>query len=267
MRTWRNALRARWPFWLPASVVLACAGPWLARTIGRRDAPRERHPFLELYAPQVDRPIVIDAELDGKRVWESDVGSTGNFKDAKGQGMVPYSEARVRWGEGVLYLWLYAGDLDLEGAVAEHDGPVSRDDSFHVEFAQGERVYAIDVSVLGTIADSVCTGGLGALPSARRCDPKWESHAVVAVDRDGTLNRVGDNDEEWIVEMSVPLSSLGIDHPGPGTRIPFGVRRCEVAKAGPGACGSFGLGVPKGEIVLDPHVVEATSSVRLGAMP
>jgi hypothetical protein len=135
--------------------------------------------------------------------------------------------------------------------VTTPDGPVGRDDSFHIELGQGDRVYAIDVSVLGTVADAVCSGTVGDVLSERRCDPRWQSRAVVAVDRDGTLNRIGDNDEEWIVEMAIPLDSLGIEHAGAGTRVPFAVRRCEIARSGPRACGGFGMGHPRGEIVLD----------------
>lgn len=69
--------------------------------------------------------------------------------------------------------------------------------------------------------------------------------------RDGTLNRTGDNDEEWIVEMAIPLAALGIHDPAPGTRIPFAVRRCDVGARGPGACGGFGAGDPRGELVFE----------------
>ena len=164
--------------------------------------------------------------------------------------MVPYTEAKAKWGQGTLYLWLYAGDLDLEGSVREHDGPVSRDDSFHVELGHEDSVYAIDVSLLGTVADAKCDGVVGGL-AKKSCDPAWTSGAVVAVDRDGTLNKLGDNDEEWVVEMAVPLSSLGIANARPGTRVPFAVRRCDIGKAGPKACGGFGEGKDRGEIVFE----------------
>jgi hypothetical protein len=82
----------------------------------------------------------------------------------------------------------------------------------------------------------------------------------VAVDRDGTLNRVGDNDEEWIVEMAVPLAALGYDRVGPGTRIPFGVRRCDVSQKAPPHCGSFGMGDPRGELVLEASSVDGPAA-------
>jgi hypothetical protein len=161
--------------------------------------------------------------------------------------MVPYSEAKLRWGQGMLYLMLYAGDLDLEGKVKASDGPVEDDDAFHLEFGTGQKVRVVSVSVLGTVADALCTTTAA---GGRSCNARWRSRARVAVDRDGTLNKIGDNDEEWVVEMAIPLAALGIAHAGPGTRLPFSVRRCEVGHGHP-SCGSWGSR-PAGELVLDP---------------
>jgi hypothetical protein len=223
---------------------------------------RDLHPFVELRVPRVRDPIPIDAETVGKKVWESEAGSTGVFKDDAGKGLVPYTEAKARWLPGTLYLLLYAGDLDLEGTVTEPDGAVSRDDSFHIELGRPGHVYTLDVSVLGTIADADCAGAVGDSPRERRCDARWDSRAVVAVDRDGTLNRLGDNDEEWVVEMGIPLAPLGLEASGDGARIPFSIRRCEIGKNGPGACGGFGDGPVRGEIVLEPDTLEGNRVAR-----
>ena len=208
-------------------------------------------PAARLLVPRVAAPIRINAETAGKAAWNDDTGITRNFKDAAGNGMVPYTEAKVRWGDGTLYLLLYAGDLDLEGTVTSRDGPVLRDDAFHIELGREGHVYTLDVSVLGTLADADCTGSVGERSGERRCDWGWDSHAAVAVDRDGTLNQVGDNDEEWVVEMAIPLAKLGLKKPASGARIPFSIRRCEIGHDGPHACGSWGT-APAGELVLDP---------------
>jgi hypothetical protein len=193
---------------------------------------------VELHVPRAPAPIAITGEVEGKAAWEADSGSTRNFADATGKGMVPYTEAKLRWTERTLYVLLYAGDLDLEGTVTEADGALAKDDSFHLELGDPARV--IDVSVLGTVSDAICSAN-GA------CDAAWTSGAVVAVDRDGTLNRTGDNDEEWVVEMAVPFDALAMPAAGPGTRLPLAVRRCDVGRDGPHACGGW-----RGELVLDP---------------
>jgi hypothetical protein len=243
---------------LAAAVVAACfacarasgsAGhspPPAAPPAAAPPAPVRASVPRELRVPRVTGPVKIDAELEGKKLWEADVGNTRNFLDDAGRGMVPYTEAKARWGDGKLYLMLYAGDLDLEGTVREPDGDVERDDAFHIELGGPDDVRVVSVSVLGTVADARCRR----TPAGRTCDRAWQSHAEVAVDRDGTLNKLGDNDEEWVVEMALPFAALGIAAPGPGTELPLSIRRCEVARAGKRACGSWGA-APPGRIVLD----------------
>ena len=234
-------------------VALAAGGAGaIAWAKARRNSPRASSaaasaPKGVLHVPHIVAPIHINADTEGKREWEGERGNTPNFVDAAGKGMVPYTEARLRWGDSRLYILLYAGDLDLEGTVLEHDGPVEGDDAFRLEFRQGSQVRVIAVSVLGTVADWICPAGA---PDAS-CDRAWESHTEVAVDKDGTMNKVGDNDEEWVVEMAVPFASLGVAAPAPGLRLPFSVRRCEVGH-GPRPCGGWGNGTPPGEIELDP---------------
>jgi hypothetical protein len=198
--------------------------------------------------PRVAGGFAINAETEGKAVWEADTGNTENFVDSGGHGMVPYTAAKVRWGDGKLYFLLYAGDLDLEGKIDKADTPFDKDDSFRLEFSSGDDVRVVAVSVLGRVYDAICRGPV----SARKCDSKWQSHAQVAIDRDGTLNRIHDNDEEWVVEMALPLHDLGIVSPGPGTRIRFAVSRCEVGYDGVHACGGWGKGERTGELALDP---------------
>jgi hypothetical protein len=204
-------------------------------------------PTVVLHVPRVSGPIHINAETAGKTAWNADAGVTRNFKDAAGQGMVPFTEAKARWGDGVLYLLLYAGDLDLEGRERKRDGAVEGDDAFHIEFGRGKVVRVVSISVLGTIADALCTTS----GAERRCDSSWKAGARVAVDRDGSLNKIGDNDEEWVIEMAIPFSKLGLKGAGVGTRVPFSIRRCDIGQDGPHACGSWGTD-PPGEFVLDP---------------
>ena len=218
----------------------AAFGALLPLSVGANSAG-----YQTIAVPRVREPVTINAELEGKKVWEADTGKTRNFKDAAGHGMVPYTEAKFRWDKDRLYLMLYAGDLDLEGTVTKTDGPIDKDDSFRIEFGAAQNMRVISVSVLGTVADARCAVD----GEKRSCDARWSSRAKVAVDRDGTLNKIGDNDEEWVVEMSVPFPSLGIERPAPGMRIPIAIRRCEVGRDGPRACGAWGV-TPHGELLL-----------------
>jgi hypothetical protein len=270
-RTGAAQRRARVAWTTAAIVVGACAFAWASSRRLRTSAPdapaiNESEPASQsdepapgpatpivppaaiLHVPRIEGRVKINAETQGKTTWEADTGTTHDLLDASGHGMVPYTEAKARWGHDKLYFLLYAGDLDLEGTVKKHDGALDKDDSFRLEFSSGNSVRVIQVSVLGTLTDVTCP----AEDVGRGCDSKWESHAELAVDRDGTLNKIGDNDEEWVVEMAIPLSSLGLAHAKPGTSIPFSVGRCEIGHDGAHACGSWGRGSPRGELVLDP---------------
>lgn len=194
---------------------------------------------VTLHVPRAAEPIHIDAEFDGKKVWEADSGHTGDLTDEHGNGMVPFTEAKARWGNGNLYLMLYAGDLDIESR-----------DAFHLEIGGGDRIHILDVSVLGGLTEAVCDADAAFPAAPASCDRSWHSRATVAVDRDGTIDHLGDNDEEWVVEMAIPLAALGLDRAAPGTRLPFAIRRCDIG-AGAHACGSWGGGPPRGELILD----------------
>jgi hypothetical protein len=193
-----------------------------------------RAPSVTLHVPRVGEPIHIDAELEGKKVWEADRGHTGDLVDDHGQGIVPFTEVKARWGAGQLYLMLYAGDLDIETG-----------DAFHLEIGGGGRTHLVEVSALGAVADAICDGERASSRTLAECDQGWRSHATVAVDRDGTVGQLGDNDEEWVVEMAIPLAALGLDHAAPGTSVSFAARRCDVG-AGAHACGSW-----RGTLIFD----------------
>jgi hypothetical protein len=204
-------------------------------------------------ALRVAAPIHIDASMANKGVWDSEQGGTGILRTVEGLGMVPYSEARARWDARFLYLWLYAGDLDLRGQPSGKDADLHGQDVFHVELTAHGATHVLDVSVLGALSDARCTGPAHE-PGPRvvgECNTHWQSHARVAVDRDGSLNRIHDNDEEWLVELAIPWANLGMRNVRPGTHVGFSVSRCEVGYDGQHACGSWGLAQP-GTLELAP---------------
>ena len=56
-------------------------------------------------------------------VWGGAV-NTRTLLDSRGVGAVPVSECRFLWGQGNLYVFFYAGDLNLQVHATKHDGPV-----------------------------------------------------------------------------------------------------------------------------------------------
>ncbi len=145
-----------------------------------------------------------------------------------------------------LVLGLYAADEDIEAHVTEHDGPVWTDDAFLLRFAPpgaGSEPFAIDVSATGVIAD-------GRLKKGGTVDPTWESGARAVVDHDGTINDPTNEDEEWVVEMTIPLASFGARV----ASMKFEVARCDTPKQARRRCASWGHGAsgPVGRLELAP---------------
>jgi len=184
--------------------------------------------------------------------------NTHTLLDASGKGAVPVSEARFLWGQGNLYVFFYAGDLDIQVRTVKHDGPIWKDDSVTFAFfppglpdAGAPSKFVIAATPTGVVSDGLCPQDATDL-SDERCDLTWESGARVGADFDGTLNTIGDFDEEWAVELSVPLRSIGID---PARRRPVEIaatmRRCEMAHDGPRACGLWGDENRPGVLLLE----------------
>ena len=177
--------------------------------------------------------------------------STGTLLDKARLGAVPVSEARFLWGAGALYLFFYAGDLDLQAHATKHDGPVWNDDSVALTFpgADGTK-RVIQISVTGVsgrwkrVPATPPASPIRAAICAGRAASGW------ARTRTGRSNHIGDNDEEWAVEAAVPLAAIGVPAVGTGARIPFRIDRCEMAYDGPRACGAWGDRAGGGVLVL-----------------
>jgi len=205
-----------------------------------RDAPTPS--VFELHVPRIKSTLVIDGELDDP-AWLGRIARTGAFLGASGEEARPYSDARLVWGDGKLYVALYAADEDVRAAARAADSPLSLDDAFRITFTSGGTQRILDVSATGVVTDAMQIAG-GAP------DYSWQSGALVAHENDGTLDDASDDDEEWLLEIAIPLRSLGLTG-AKGERIGFSVRRCDTPKGtGARVCGSWGES-ERGAIVLD----------------
>ncbi len=216
----------------------ALAGAAAAPSKGQGATP------VTLAVPHLSASIVLDGDTDDPG-WTLPPGParTGPFVLANGAAARPYSDVRAAWGDGHLYLALYAADEDIRSRTAEHDGPLWLDDSFRLVFtgADGER--AIEVSPRGVVTDALRSPG-GAF------DYSWESGAHVSPELDGTVNDSKDADEEWVIEMAIPFEALGMRGER-GEAIGFSVRRCDVPKGAPRVCASWGEGGAPGKLRLE----------------
>jgi hypothetical protein len=188
-------------------------------------------PGPSLVVPLASGPITIDGELEDEG-WTGVVARTGAFHSDEGGDGKPYSDARFVTRDGNLYVILYAADEDIRATTAKHDEPLYLADAFQLVFhtADGERV--LDVSPRGVVTD-------GSRAPNGAVDFRWESNAKVAVDTDGLVNDSSDMDEEWVIEMAIPLSSLGL-HGIAGESVGLSIRRCDDVKSIGRLCSGWG---------------------------
>ena len=198
-------------------VVASAAGAFL----GMRRS--ERRMVASFVIPRTTEPIKIDGELD-EHAWIDKPARTGAFPGK------PYSDARMLWDDKTLYLALYAADEEIETRTSEHDGPLWLDDAFRLVFDVNGTEYKIDVSPKCVITDGRSKEKNGKL------DYAWESNARVACDTDGTINDPRDMDEEWVVEMALPLDAIGIERDSP---FQLSIERCDTPKNERRSCTSW----------------------------
>ena len=123
----------------------------------------------------------------------------------------PYSEIRFLRDATQLWIGLYAADEDLRST-----------DEFEVQ--------------VGGIHLTVHPDGKATIDGHPQ---------TVRVDTDGTIDNPSDFDEEWVIEVPLPLTAVGLT-PGGGA-VAVDARRCDVTKAGERRCGAW-----RGAIAIKP---------------
>jgi hypothetical protein len=207
-------------------------------------APASDVDDVTLHVPHMPGSITLDGDTDDPG-WTTPPGParTSGFLLPNGAAARPYSETRLVWGDGYLYLCLYAADEDIRSRTDQPDGPVWLDDAFRVTFSSADTEWAIEVSPKAVVTDAVRKSG-GAF------DYSWSSGVHVSKELDGTLNDSSNEDEEWVIEMAVPFESIGLKGER-GESIGFSVRRCDTPKHSSRVCASWGDGTMRGKLVLD----------------
>jgi hypothetical protein len=227
------ATRAAWPalgmLAILAGLSLGALGWKRARSLRAgalaktHAAARAEHPRPGvLRVPHAAGPIRVDGEVD-EPAWQEHIARTGSFRDDSGALARPYSDARAAWdaATGSLYLTLYAADEDIRTST----GAAGTDDAFELELGGTSFRVTADGHAIGAPAG-----------------------VELGLDRDGTANDPADDDEEWVIEMKIPLAAIGLEG-RPGASTHFAMRRCDTLRTGARLCGTFGG--PDGQLMLE----------------
>jgi hypothetical protein len=208
--------------------VTVAGGVLLRRHHAISHAATARPSGRAVHIPSTSESLTLDGELT-ETSWHT--APVTRFLGGDGKDARPYSEVRFLWSrDGVLHVGLYASDKNIVSAGVEPDGPVWRGDSFHLVFAKNGVEHSFDIGP--TAHGPVLTDG--ERKSGGAWTYGWQSGARVALDMDeGTVDRPAEADEEWVIELNVPLASIGLE-PQAGQTIDFSARRCDLdARGGP----------------------------------
>ena len=149
------------------------------------------------------QPIVADGSWH-EPSW-NDRAVQGMFMsvDNRSETARPYSEIRFLRDASQLWIGLYAADEDLRST-----------DQFDVQ--------------VGAVHVVVHPDGKATI----------DGHAqTIHVDTDGTIDNPSDFDEEWVIEVPLPLATVGLV-PG-GAAVAVDAERCDVTKGGERRCGAW----------------------------
>ena len=166
------------------------------------------------YAPRTavcyraSAPLTIDGKLD-EPSWQATAWSAP-FVDIDGVRPVRYAtRVKLLWDDEALYIAAQLDEPDLWATITTRDAVIFQDNDFEVFLDPGgdtHEYYELEVNALGTAWD------LFLVQPYRDGGPPlhaWDIAGLrVGVDIRGTLNRPGDRDDGWTLELALPWAIL-----------------------------------------------------------
>jgi hypothetical protein len=153
--------------------------------------------------PKATAPITIDGDWhdpdwNNHKLLFKFRGLSGDDSDEAR----PYSEVRFIHDDNNLYVGLYASDNNIQST-----------DAFELKIGPLE----IQITAAGKVTPD-------------------SPDIKVGVDRDGTLDDPSNHDEEWKLEISIPLARTGL---APGKTVDGHAARCDTPLGGTKRCGEW----------------------------
>jgi hypothetical protein len=168
-------------------------------------APRQYHSYQTL------TPIIIDGKPDEK-AWQQAAWSD-DFTDIEGDKQpVPPMRTRLKmlWDKQYLYIMAELEDENIWATLHQHDTIIFQDNDFEIFVdpdGDTHQYFELEINPHNTVMDLFM-----ARPYREGGDAlmNWDAQGMrTAVHIDGTLNKPGDKDKKWTVEMAIPFSAFG----------------------------------------------------------
>jgi hypothetical protein len=192
--------------------------PGYSQTVEAKIFPEPGIPFAPPHyiCYRAGGPVVIDGKLD-EPAWQK-AAWTEDFVDIEGS-LKPKprfrTRAKILWDESFLYIGAELEDPDIWGTLTKRDSIIFLDDDFEVFIdpdADTHNYYELEINALGTEWD------LFLIKPYRDTGPAihaWDIQGLkTKVYADGTINKPGDKDKSWNIEIAMPWDVLKEAVPG-----------------------------------------------------
>ncbi len=158
----------------------------------------------------VTAPVRIDGTLNDPAWAEAEW--TSDFVDIQGVSMPkPRFRTRVKmlWDDRYLYIGAELEEPDVKATLTQHDSVIFHDNDFEVfvkPLPATASYYEFEINALNTGWDLFLNKPYN---QGGKADNSWDIQGLkTAVAVQGTLNKSGDKDRGWTVEIAYPLSAF-----------------------------------------------------------
>ena len=177
---------------LRAATLKVVVNPAAAKKVAGRPVP-------QLVATRTEQPVKIDGKLDDA-VWAKARPTAAFVNTMNGSPSPLRTSAKVAWDDKHLYVAFDNVDDDIWTSFTKRDDKLWTQEAVEIFIdanGDGRDYIELQISPNGTIFDSY-------LSAYRKNDNAWNSGLQAAVQVDGTLNKRGDKDKGWTVEVAIP---------------------------------------------------------------
>jgi hypothetical protein len=182
-------------------------------------------------------PIAVDGVLD-ERDWQAAPRSSRFVDLITGERTLHDTRAAVLWDAEHLYVGYWVEEPNVAATLTERDSPIYKNNDVELFIAGRDSYYEFEVNAFNTIyevffvwEEAYERGGYASVPELSRTHPRarpfngvgfkthprggrlgfwgWDFPGLrTAVHVDGTLNRDGDVDRGWTVELALPWPGM-----------------------------------------------------------
>ena len=149
--------------------------------------------------------IVVDGKLDEKD-WELAPSLTFIFPWPEQPGKKQKTQAKLLWDKENLYVAYVCEDTDITAQYTRHDDPVYKDDCVEIFInptpGKSNCYYGLEMNARSVLYEYFKIHGVCLI---KRLDFE---EVLLRTSIDGTLNKRGDKDKGWILELAIPFSNF-----------------------------------------------------------